>query len=89
VGGRDRNRKVSPRHVFLKATSEDRRDLNRLEPRTVDLPWGRERRESGVENRGRNRGDVEAEKGIAQLLREKPRVEAKKKPRRGKTNTLS
>lgn len=66
-GKRKPKRKSTPR--FLEQTSEGGQDLNRIEPRTVDLPLEKERRESGVWKRGRNRGDAESEKGIAQVVK--------------------
>ena len=69
------NQKESPRHVFLEQTREGQ-DLNRIEPRTVDLPQGKER-ESGDWERGRNRGDAESEKGIALEISSKKTKKAK------------
>lgn len=63
------NQKESPRHVFLEQTREGSQDLNRIEPRTADLPLEKKRRESGDWERGRNRGDAESEKGIAQIVK--------------------
>lgn len=66
-------RKSTPR--FLEQL-EGRQDLNRIEPRTVNLPQGKER-ESGDWKRGRNRGDAESEKGIALEISSIKRKKAK------------